>query len=200
LLGRLTALSRFVPRLAEWTRLMVQLLRKGTKFIWDDRCEEIFKQLKEFLTSLAVIQKLRPDHPILVYLAVSEEAVSAALVQESEGEERPVYFVNRTLPSAEMRYQMIEKVALALVLTAKRMRPSFQNHSIIVRIDYPIFKILSKPDLARRMIGWSVELSEFDIRYESRGAIKSQCLADFSAELTPLPTLSGGWTLYVDDS
>jgi len=50
------------------------------------------------------------------------------------------------------------------------------------------------------MIGWSVELFEFDIRYEPRGVIKSQCLVDFSAELTPLPTLSGGWTLYVDGS
>jgi len=178
---------------------MVQFLRKGKKFVWDDQCEEIFKQFK-FLTSPAVIQKPRADHPILVYLTVSEEAVSAALVQETEGEERPVYFVGRTLHSAETRYQMIEKVALALVLTARRMRPYFQNHSITVRTDYPIFKILSKPDLAGRMIGWSVEFSEFDIRYEPRGAIKSQCLADFSAELTPLPTLSGEWTLYVDDS
>jgi len=99
-----------------------------------------------------------------------------------------------------MRYQMIEKVALALVLRARRMHPYFQNHSIIVRIDYPIFKILSKPDLAGRTIGWSVELSEFDIRYEPRGAIKSQCLTDFSAKLTPLPTLLGVWTLYVDGS
>ncbi|XP_068484963.1 uncharacterized protein [Phaseolus vulgaris] len=200
LLGRLTALSRFVPRLAEKTRPIVQLLRKGKKFIWDDQCEEIFKKFKEFLTSQAVIQKPRPNIPILVYLAVSEEAVSAALVQEAEGEERPIYFVSRTLHSAETRYQMIEKVALALVLTARRMRPYFQNHSITVRTDYPIFKILSKPDLAGRMIGWSVELSEFDIRYEPRGAIKSQCLVDFSAELTPLPTLSAGWTLYVDGS
>ena len=108
-----------------------------------------------------------------------------------------MYFVSRTLHSAETRYQMIEKVALSLVLTARRMRPYFQNHSIIVRTDYPIFKILSKPDLAGRMIEWSVE---FDIRYEPRGATNSQCLADFSAELTPLPTLSGGWTLYVDGS
>jgi len=99
LLGRLTALSRFVPRLVERTRPMVQLLRKGKKFAWDDQCEEIFKQFKEFLTSPAVIQKPRLDHPILVYLAVSEEAVSAALVQETEGEERPVYFVSRTLHS-----------------------------------------------------------------------------------------------------
>jgi len=94
LLGRLTALSRFVPRLAERTRPMVQLLRKGKKFAWEDQCEEIFKHFKEFLTSSAVIQKLRPDDPILVYLTVSKEAVSAALVQETEGEERPVYFVS----------------------------------------------------------------------------------------------------------
>jgi len=80
LLGCLTALYKFIPCLAERMRLMVQLLRKDTKFIWDDQCEEIFKRLKEFLTSPAVIQKSRPDHPILVYLAVSEEAVSAALV------------------------------------------------------------------------------------------------------------------------
>jgi len=200
LLGRLTALSRFVPRLAERTKPMVQLLRKGKKFAWDDRCEEIFKQFKNFLTSLVVIPKSRPNHPILVYLAISEEAVNAALVQETEGEERPVYFVSRTLHSAETRYQMREKVALALVLTTRQMCPYFRNHSMIVRTDYPIFKILSKLDLAGRMIGWSVKLSEFDIRYEPRDAIKSQCLADFSTELTPLPTISGGWTLYVDDS
>jgi len=85
LLGRLTALSRFVPRLAERTRPIVQLLQKGKKFAWDDQCEEIFKRFKEFLTSPAVNQKPRPDHPILVYLAVSEEAVSAALVQGNRG-------------------------------------------------------------------------------------------------------------------
>ena len=137
---------------------MFQLLRKGKKFAWDNRYEEIFKQFKEFLTSPAVIQKPRPDHPILVYLAVLEEAVSAVLVQEIEGEERPVYFVSRTLHSVKTRYQMIEKVTLTLVLTARRMHPYFQNHSIIVRTDYPIFKILFKPDLAGRMISWSVEL------------------------------------------
>lgn len=49
---------------------------------------------------------------------------------------------------AETRYQMIEKVALALVLIARRMHLYFQNHSIMVRTDYPIFKIFSKPDLA----------------------------------------------------
>jgi len=37
LLGRLTAVSKYEPRLAERTKPMVQLFRKATKFNWDDR-------------------------------------------------------------------------------------------------------------------------------------------------------------------
>lgn len=176
------------------------MLRKTAKISWNETCEDIFKQLKEFLSSPAIIQKPRLDQPIVVYLAVSEEVVSVALVQEVEKEKRPVYFVSRTLHATDARYQMIEKVALALILITRWMQPYFQNHTITVKTDYPIYKILSKPDLAGHMIGWSVELSEFDIRYELRGAIKSQCLVDFSVELTPQQETSTGWTLYVDGS
>ena len=38
LMGRLIALSRFVPRLAERTKSMVQLHRKASKFSWDEKC------------------------------------------------------------------------------------------------------------------------------------------------------------------
>jgi len=63
-------------------------------------------------------------------------------------------------------------------------------------------KILTKPDLAGRMIGWEIELSEFHIEYQPRGAIKSQALADFTVELTPYTTeeKTSRWTLYVDGS
>jgi len=136
----------------------------------------------------------------MVYLTVFEETISATLVQVVENEERPLYFVSRTLQVAKTRYQMIEKVALALVLPSRWMCPYFLNHSIMVRTNYPIFKVLSKSDLVGRMIGWAIKLSEFDIWYEPRGAIKSQCLVNFSAKLSPLLDLSIGWTLYVDDS
>jgi len=97
LLGRLTTLSRFVPRLAERIRPMAQMLRKTSKFIWNETCEDIFGQLKEFLSSPTVIQKPRLDLPIMVYLTVSKEAVSSALVQEVNNEEHPLYFVSQTL-------------------------------------------------------------------------------------------------------
>jgi len=49
--------------------------------------------------------------------------------------------------------------------------------------DLPIRKVLQKPNLAGGMVRWSVELSEFDIECEPRGAVKGQAYADFVVEL-----------------
>jgi len=97
---------------------------------------------------------------------------------------------------------MIEKVALVLIITARRMRMYFQNHQVIVKTNYPIVKILTKSDLVGRMIGCAIELSEFHIQYQPRGVIKSQALADFVDELAPQPTEEehSRWILYVNGS
>jgi hypothetical protein len=69
-----------------------------------------------------------------------------------------------------------------------------------MKTDYPIKNVMKKPDLAGRMVAWSVELSEFDITFSQRGAIKSQILADFLLELTAPPEegKEQPWTLSVD--
>ncbi|XP_015960038.1 uncharacterized protein LOC107483914 [Arachis duranensis] len=72
--------------------------------------------------------------------------------------------------------------------------------TIIVRTEQPLWQILTKPELAGRLIKWSIELSEYDIQYQPGGALKSQVLAYFITEFTvdePSPT-SNTWTLYID--
>ena len=51
-------------------------------------------------------------------------------------------------------------------------------------IDQPIKKAMKKPEAAVRMVQWAIELSQFDIEYCPRTAIKAQELADFIAEFT----------------
>ncbi|RDY13587.1 hypothetical protein CR513_01451, partial [Mucuna pruriens] len=103
-----------------------------------------------------------------------------------------------------MRYQRIEKAALALIITSRRLRPYFQGYNIVVWMDLPIIKqVLRKPDLAGRMVEWSIQLSEFDISYENRGHIKAQTLADFIIEMTAIgSTISedNEWFLFVDEA
>ncbi|MCI30704.1 hypothetical protein A2U01_0051915, partial [Trifolium medium] len=103
-----------------------------------------------------------------MYLAESENAMSSALVQEVDGEEKLVYFVSRIFRGAEIRYQKIEKLSLAVVITARRLRQYFQSYKITVKTDYPIKHVLKKLDLARRMVAWVAELSEYDITFLPR--------------------------------
>jgi hypothetical protein len=78
----------------------------------------------------------------------------------------------------------MEKLALALVIAARKLRPYFQSHKIVILTNHPLRKVMNKPDAAGRLIQWAVELSEFDIKYRPRQAIKVQALADFIAEFT----------------
>ena len=151
LIGHLTAISCFLPKLAEQTQPIIQLLKKSTQFTWTDDCEQIFQILKTTLTSPPILHKPDTHQPLLVYITATDYTVNAALVQEIEGTQHPMYFVSKTLHNPETRYQMVGKLALSLVHAARRLHPYFQNHTITVKTDYPIQKILQKQDLARRI-------------------------------------------------
>ena len=84
----------------------------------------------------------------------------------------------------EVRYQALEKAALAVVFSARRLRHYFQSFIVVVMTDLLIRKVLQKSDVAGRMVRWAVELSEFDVQYKPRGPIKGQVYADFVVELS----------------
>ena len=110
--------------------------------------------------------------PLGLYFAVMEWAISSVLVQEQDQVQKPIYFVSKALQGSETRYQSLEKAALAVVFSARRLRHYFHSFTVVVMTDLPIQKVLQKPYVTGRMVRWAVELSEFDIVYEPRGSIK----------------------------
>ena len=71
--------------------------------------------------------------------------------------------------------------------------------------DQPIKKSMNKPEAAERMIQWTIELSQFDIEYHPRTAIKAQALADFITKFTfldkdSLTDKAEWWTIQTDSS
>ncbi|XP_057758224.1 uncharacterized protein LOC130978235 [Arachis stenosperma] len=202
LTGRLAALSRFLPCLTSKSSCFFQTLKTKKAFQWTDECEQAFTTLKETLSKPPILHTPLQGEPLFLYLSVTNWAISSALVAEREKKQFPIYFTSKTLQNAELRYPSIEKLALALVFSARRLRPYFQSHEIHVRTDQPLRQVLQKPELAGRLFKWSVELSEFDIKYEGRASIKSQFLADFIVEFS-IPNITENyieWSLYVDGS
>ena len=71
--------------------------------------------------------------------------------------------------------------------------------------DQPIKKSMNKPEAAGRMVQWAIKLSQFDIEYHPRTAIKAQVLADFIAKFTfsdedSLTNKAERWTIQTDGS
>ena len=175
-------MNRFVSRATDKCLPFFRTLKKS--FEWTDECQQAFEELKAYLFTPPLLSPSQPGEELFLYLAVSPAAVSAALIREEEKVQKPVYYASRALRGAEERYPPMEKLAFALVTAARKLKPYFQAYTVVVLTDRPLRQAMSNPDAAGRLALWAIELSEFDIQYRPRTAIKGQVIADFIAEFT----------------
>ncbi|GAU49235.1 hypothetical protein TSUD_183260 [Trifolium subterraneum] len=203
----LTSMARFVAKSAQHALPLFKLLRKETTFEWTEECEGALQHLKRALSEPPVLTRPVEGEKLYLYLAVASEAISVVLIRETEQGQKPVDFVSRALQGPELRYLQIEKIALAVIMAARKLRYYFLAHSIVIRTDQPVKQLLARPNMVGRMLKWSLELAEFDISFEkfdisfeSRKALKAQVLADFVAEMTTSTTSEKNkWTIFVDE-
>ena len=97
----------------------------------------------------------------------------------------------------------MEKLAFALIIAAYKLKPYFQAHIIAIQTDKPLWKTMNHLEAAERLALWVIELSEFDIQYRPRTAIKGQALANFVVEfMTNIDGDSGAllWKVHTDES
>ena len=98
----------------------------------------------------------------------------------------------------------MEKLAFTLVTATRKLKPYFQAHTVVVLIDRPLRRAMSNPNAIGRLALWAIELSEFDIQYCPRTAIKGQVIANFIAEFTHDEDKgakeSSQWSMHTDGS
>ena len=121
--------------------------------------------MKKYLSSPPLLSPSIPEEELYLYIAVSQAAVSAALVRDEGGSQRLVYFISRAFRGAEERYPRMEKLAFALITAARKLKPYFQAHTIVVLTDQPLKRAMSSLEAVGRMALWAIELSEFDVQY-----------------------------------
>ncbi|XP_073129118.1 uncharacterized protein [Henckelia pumila] len=199
LTGRITALARFISRSADKSLSFFKALRKTKNFEWNEESEKAFQDLKTYLKQLPVLNKPIPGEELFLYLAVTPRAASSVLVRKDGANHQPVYFVSHVLKGAELNYLTQEKLTLALVITARKLRPYFLSHPITVLTNSVLGKIATNPDASGRLVRWITELSEYNLKFEPRTAIKAQALADFLAETVQLEQ-EELWKIFVDGS
>ena len=81
--GKITALNRFVSKATDKCLPFFRTLRK--LFEWTNECQKAFEDLKKYFSSPPLLSPSKPGEELYFYIAVSQAAVSTALVREGEG-------------------------------------------------------------------------------------------------------------------
>jgi hypothetical protein len=100
--------------------------------------------------------------------------VSTAIVVERHEDghtysvQRPVYFISEVLSESKARYQPVQNLLYAVLITSRKLRHYFQEYSISIVTDYPLDDIMRNQDATRRISKWAVELGALNIDFKPR--------------------------------
>ena len=84
-------------------------------FAWTDEYETTFQEFKHYLNNPPLLCSSKEGEKLYLYLAVSATAMSAALI----------YYVSQAFQGTEAKYPRIEKIAFALIVASRKLRPYF---------------------------------------------------------------------------
>ena len=182
--GKLQSIRRFISQLADKCTPFAHLLKKDENFKWDSLCQRSFDQLKQYLANPPILVPPVPGRPLILYISATPTALGALLAQHDDyGRERAIYYISRTLVGYELNYTPMEKACLAVVFSTQKLRHYMLSHTIqlVSKID-PLKYMLSRIALTGRLAKWVMLLSEFDIQYVDRKALKGKVIADHLAD------------------
>ncbi|XP_073024191.1 uncharacterized protein [Primulina eburnea] len=132
---------------------VIQTMSSLGNFYEDEEYKKAFEELKKYLAELPILAKPVPGEQLYVYLSPTEAAIRG-------GRKTRFGFV---LNGSEIKVILL-------------ISPSYGPHQQLSREQNDSCSYL------RRLLEWTTELREYNIRYGPRTTIKAQVLTDFLAE------------------
>ncbi|RVW58550.1 Retrovirus-related Pol polyprotein from transposon 17.6 [Vitis vinifera] len=146
-LGHAGFYRRFIKGFSSLSKPLCELLAKDAKFIWDERCQNSFDQLKKFLTTTPIVRAPNWQLPFELMCDASDFAIGAVLGQREDGKPYVIYYASKTLKKLKGTTQLQRKNSLKYLLT--------------------------KQDAKARLIRWILLLQEFDLQIKDKKGVEN---------------------------
>uniref|UniRef100_A0A2N9GJ26 Integrase catalytic domain-containing protein n=1 Tax=Fagus sylvatica TaxID=28930 RepID=A0A2N9GJ26_FAGSY len=145
-----------------------------------------FDKIKEYLLNPPILVPPTPGRPLILYLTVQEASMGCMLGQQDETgkKEQAIYYLSKKFTEPETRYLLVEEDVLrtGLGLQEAETVHALLHHLVGIPDGPDQVHSLKKPALTGKIARWQVLLSEFDILFVARKAIKGQAIADYLAD------------------
>ncbi|RVW88188.1 Retrovirus-related Pol polyprotein from transposon 17.6 [Vitis vinifera] len=165
---------RFIKDFLKISKPLCELLVKDAKFVWDEKCQKSFEELKQFLTTAPIVRAPNWKLPFEVMCDASDLAMRAVLGQKEDGKPYVIYYARKTLNEAQRNYTTTEKELLAVVFALDKFRAYLVGSFIVVFTDYSALKyLLTKQDAKSRLIRWILLLQEFNLQIQDKKGVEN---------------------------
>ena len=183
-LGCVGYYRRFIIAYARLAAPLTELLKKEEEFLWTDRRQQAFEELKKALASAPILSAPDWSKEFHVTIDASGWCLGAILWQQGEDRtEYPIYYASRQMSLAERKYTTTEREALAVVYACKKFRHYLLGYKIVFHTDHDSLKYLvNKPDLSGRIARWILLLQEFNYEVVVKPG-KANANADYLSRL-----------------
>ena len=165
-MGMVNQLGKFSNRVAELGQPLRELLSTKNSWIWGPTQEQAFKLVKEELIKPTVLALYDPQAKTKVSADASSYGLGAVLLQEKDGNWRPVAYASRAMNETEKRYAQIEKEALAATWSCEKFSDYILGSSFTIETDHkPLVPLLTTKcfnSLPPRVLRFRLRLDRFD--------------------------------------
>jgi hypothetical protein len=154
---------KFVPNFASLATPLTDATRKmqPEKIEWSEEQETAFGDLKERLTSKPVMVLPDRHKQYVLRTDASEKGVGAVLLQEHQGDLRPVAYASKKLAHAEVNYSTIEKECLGVIWGIKKFEPYLFGTHFILETDHRPLEYLKRTKTDNgRLMRWALQLQQ----------------------------------------
>ena len=160
---------RYVSDYANIVRPMVELTKKGKRFVLSEACQHSFESIKKALVSADVIgYPLNEAGEFMLDVHAIDIGIGGILHQVQDGRESVIAYASRALDKAEKNYCITEKELLAVRYFIEYFRQYLLGRRFLVRSDHQaLVWIFSLKEPRGKLARWLEILSlyDFSIKY-----------------------------------
>ncbi|XP_057247675.1 uncharacterized protein LOC130589979 [Beta vulgaris subsp. vulgaris] len=154
---------RFVKYFSKIARPLTNLMKKSTKYEWNDECEKAFQTLKERLTTALVLTLPDGDQRYEVYTDASRSGLGCVLMQNR----KVVAYASRQLKVHEMNYPTHDLEWAAVIFALKIWRHYLLGTSFRIFSDHKSLKyIFTQKELNMRQRRWLELIKDYDMEIQ----------------------------------